>query len=305
MSPIKTSLGILTITAALQVNGAAVTGYGPKITDPIMIVTSPKSGQSVRNASLVVTGTVKDNMPVEGVYYQLNSGGWTLATSSNSWSNWTASVTLTQPWTNTIRACAVALSGSVSHTNTVKFTYAVYVPVTVMNDGCGTVTHNYNGKLLQIGKSYSMTATACNGFGFTGWTGSEATKNHTLTFTMASNLTFVANFVDTQRPVLAILSPKANQKLSTVECLLSGRASDNVGVVGVYYQLNGTGWSPASTTNGYTNWAAGVTLASRLEHYSSLCDRRRRQLLADQHCEMYLHRQQLSHNGASVIRKIQ
>ena len=35
-----------------------------------------------------------------------------------------------------------------------------------------------------------------------------------------------------------------------------------LGVVGVYYQLNGTGWNLATTTNGNTNWTASVTLVT-------------------------------------------
>jgi hypothetical protein len=80
-------------------------------------------------------------------------------------------------------------------TDKVSFVYVLTAPLTVLINGNGTVSPNYNGAQLQIGENYSMTARAKAGFGFTNWTGSWTTNGATLKFTMASNLTFTANFV--------------------------------------------------------------------------------------------------------------
>ena len=210
-----------------------------------------------------MTGTAKDNVAVDSVYYELNGGGWTLAATTNDWTNWTASATLT-PGANSLRSYAVDASGNLSLTNTVKFTYVLYAPLTVQWTGQGTVSPGYGGKLLQVGKSYTMTATPARGFAFTGWTGSQPATTARLTFQMNSNLAFTANFADVQRPVLVILSPKANQNVSTAALTVSGKAGDNVGVVSVFYQLNGAGWNLATTANNWTNWTADVTLAPGL-----------------------------------------
>ena len=244
-------------TQAGGVYTQAVTG------NPKLSIASPKSGQSVSNALLVIAGTVTDKVSVDAVYYQLNGGGWMPATPSHSWSNWTASVTPT-PGPNTLQAYALDATGKLSLTNTVKFTYVLYAPLTVQWTGQGTVNPDYGGKLLQVGKSYTMTATPARGFAFTGWTGSQPATTARLTFQMNSNLAFTANFADVQRPVLAILSPKANQKVSAAALSVSGKAGDNVGVVSVLYQLNGAGWNLATTANAWTNWTAAVTLASGL-----------------------------------------
>ncbi len=45
--------------------------------NPKLTITSPKSGQSVSNALLLVTGTVTDSVAVDDVDHQLNSNGWT------------------------------------------------------------------------------------------------------------------------------------------------------------------------------------------------------------------------------------
>ena len=136
---------------------------------------------------------------LRGQCFHLNSNSvWTAAapTSGNNFSNWTASVTLT-PGTNTIQAYSVDSSGNVSPTNKITFVYILSAVLTVNEIGEGRISTNYNGQLLPIGRNFQMTATATNGFQFTGWTGSSTTNSPTLIFTMASNLVFTANFADT------------------------------------------------------------------------------------------------------------
>jgi len=76
--------------------------------------------------------------------------------------------------------------------------YVLSAPLVVNIVGNGTVNPNYNGSLLQIGATYTMTASAGAWYVFTNWTGSLTTNGATLVFTMASNLTFTANFVPAQ-----------------------------------------------------------------------------------------------------------
>jgi hypothetical protein len=234
----------------------------PDTTNPVVNIMTPTANEDWSNAALTVTGTAGDNVGVADVYYSLNGGGWNSATTANNWANWTANVTLV-PGTNTIAAYAVDNSGNLSTTSTVSFMYVtapLTAPLTVLINGGGTVSPNYNGVLLQIGQNYSMTATAAGGFAFTNWTGSLTTSSVTLNFTMASNLTFTANFVDVQKPTVSIVSPTANEDWSNAALTVTGTAADNVGVADVYYSLNGSSWTNASTVNEWTNWTANVTL---------------------------------------------
>jgi hypothetical protein len=64
------------------------------------------------------------------------------------------------------------------------------------------------------------------------------------------------------RPVLTILSPTAGETVTTAAFTVSGTASGGAGVTNVWYQLNGAGWVPAVTANGWANWTAAVTLTS-------------------------------------------
>jgi len=239
-------------------SNAILTVFIPDITRPTNTITAPTSGLQVGNASYTVTGTAGDNVAVSNVWYQLNNTGWNPATpvSVNQWSNWTAQVILVQG-SNTVQAYAVDTSGNVSTTNTVIFDYIVSGVLTVNTNGNGTVSPNYNGAWLQIGQNYSMTATATAGFAFVNWTGSIVTNGATLQFTMASNLTFTANFADATKPTNTITAPTAGQRWSNSTFTVTGTASDNVQVAGVWCQVNGGGWSNAAGT---TSWSALVNL---------------------------------------------
>ena len=243
-------------------SNAILTVFVPDTTPPTLSITSPTSNQRWSNDVFNVTGTAKDNVGVANVFYLLNNTYWSNAVSVNNWTNWTASVALA-PGTNTLQAYAVDTSGNVSKTNIVKFVYVLSAVLTVSTNGEGSISPAYNGVLLQIGVNYSMTATAKTGFGFTNWTdglGNVLTNKATLKFAMESNLTFVANFVDTARPTNTITSPTANQRCSNDVFNVTGTARDNVGVTNVFYLLNSTGWSNAVSPNNWANWTASVTL---------------------------------------------
>ncbi len=228
-------------------------------TAPTLTITAPKAGLNVSNAAFTMTGTAKDNVGVNSVLFQLNGGSWQLATTSNGWTNWNAGVTLT-PGTNIIKAYAADAAGNNSVTQSVSFFYVLNALLTVNTNGRGTVSPNDNGVSLEIGKSYTIKAAASTGFKFTGWTGSQTTTNASLTFLMESNLTFTANFIDFQNPTLSITAPSSGQKVTNAAFLVTGKASDNASIAGVYYEIDGQGWNLASTTNGWTNWTANVVL---------------------------------------------
>jgi uncharacterized repeat protein (TIGR02543 family) len=229
---------------------------------PTVKINPPPAGGDVSSSTVLVQGTASDNVAVAAVYCQLvNADGtnaWQLATGTNTWS---ATITDLIPGANTIRAEAIDTSSNVSKIASVVYNYFISVPLTLNKVGEGTVSGATNGQLLHLGYPYTLTATAAAGFAFTGWTGDITTNSRTLKFSMSSNLSLTANFVDVEKPTLSITAPLSRQRWSNSVFNVTGKAKDNVGVASVWYQVNTAPWANnVNTSNGYTNWNVSVTL---------------------------------------------
>jgi hypothetical protein len=231
---------------------------------PLVSITSPAAGAILTNTQVTLEGGASASAGVEDVYYQINGGSWMEAWTDGDWTDWSTNVTLS-PGSNTISAMAVDLDGTDSAITSVECFCAVTTPLEVLTNGSGTVSSNYNKQWLVIGKNYSMTATAApgSGFAFANWTGgtnlpfSVLTNKPRLTFTMASNLTLAANFVDVAPPGISISLPARNGRWSNSIFTASGTAKDNVQVSNVWCQLNSSGWTLAAPGNtNWTNWTA-------------------------------------------------
>ena len=229
---------------------------------PTLTITTPTASQFWSNSVFTAAGTANDNYQMSNVWYQLNGAGWNLSTTTNGWTNWTANLNL-QASNNVLQAYAADTAGNLSTTSSVSFTYIVSDTLRVQTTGLGSLSPNYSNAVLQIGKSYNMTATAGTGFKFTNWilstnwVGNIVSNNSTLNFVMQSNLTLQANFVDTNRPALSIAAPTTGQRWSNLVFTASGTATDNWQVASVQVQLNGGIWTNATGT---TNWSAPLTL---------------------------------------------
>src|SRR6185369_12854620 len=103
--------------------------------------------------------------------------------------------------TNSIRAFAVDTLGNCSPIDRSTVFFVVTKRLIVFASGQGTVSPNLNNQYLEVGGSYSMTATPGAGYVFSNWVGgaglsmAELSKTRTLNFLMQSNLTVRANFI--------------------------------------------------------------------------------------------------------------
>lgn len=154
-------------------------------------ITLPKTGLRVTNAMYLAQGTAASQASIREVWYQLNNGTWALAEGT---SNWSAALNLI-PGPNTLRAFAVDSSNTASSVVSNTLTFARLAPMVVQIEGDGTVTPNYNGQLLEIGKAYCMVAKGNHGQVFLNWSGSLSNDAPKLTFVMQSNLVLQANFM--------------------------------------------------------------------------------------------------------------
>jgi uncharacterized repeat protein (TIGR03803 family) len=240
---------------------------------PALSITNVAAGLNVSNADFTVKGTAGDNAAVSNVFYLLNNGGWSNAVTGNNWSNWSDAVALV-PGTNTIAAYAADTSGNVSTTNSASLFFVVTNQLEVQATGLGTISPNYSNAWLDIGRNYSITSAPAGGFIFTNWTvstnwlGDAIVVSKILQFTMESNLTLQANFLETNRPRLTITAPMAGQHMTNALAAVVGTTTDSWKVSAVWYQLTngilpGGTWNLITgTTNNYTNWTAAITLAT-------------------------------------------
>jgi len=136
---------------------------------------SPLSGWYDEGTNLVIFAT-----PPFG-----NSFNSWIGTGSGAYSgtNNPAAITMNEPITET-----AAFDGPI--TNRIK----------VVINGNGTVSPNYNGRSLQVGRVYTMTAKPASGYVFANWIGGYTSGGFTstvprLTFLMTNGLVFEANFV--------------------------------------------------------------------------------------------------------------
>ena len=212
IASVTSSLTVVTMPAgAISLTAT----YVIDTTKPTLKIASPMAKAKIvaTNGLFTVRGTAVDKLALANVLVQLNGGTWTNAITTNSWKNWSLPVML-MPGTNTIRAYSVDSAVNNSSTATVVFTYAPGAVMQVQTNGAGTVTPAYNGLVLEIGKSYKMTAKAvAKASIFTNWTygisGPVATNKTIITFVMQSNLVLTANFRSLLAPAVALASVAA------------------------------------------------------------------------------------------------
>jgi hypothetical protein len=167
---------------------------------PTVVITYPASNAKIlTNGLVIIRGTAADNGVLKEVKYQLRTGDWTNAVSTNVFKAWTADY-VPVAGLNTSKVYGVDMQGNSSATSTVVFTYIPGALLTVQTNlpAGGTITPSLNGKVLQIGSTNTMTAAAKTGYVFTNWTygigGTVVTNGKVVKFVMTTNLVLTANF---------------------------------------------------------------------------------------------------------------
>jgi hypothetical protein len=192
------------ITFVMQTN-TALTARFVDVASPSVAITAPKAKAAVSNATLQVSGTATDNGSVYAVYYRLNSNAWTLAQTTNHWSNWTASLALIAK-SNTLQAYSADSASNLSKTASVSFTYIRTAPIGLSTNGNGTILLGgkaiTNQTPLVVGSSYTLTAKPGAGCVFSNWSGSVSANTNVVTFTMSADTALRVSFVT--NPFVAI-----------------------------------------------------------------------------------------------------
>src|SRR5262249_8217781 len=137
------------------------------IIKPQVTIVSPAAGARVTNAFVTVRGTAKDESGVARVECWVDNGPSLMATGTVSWG---AQLELS-PGTNRVFVKSIDLGSNESVPVMRSVFFAVLRPLSLSTNGVGSVTPFPNGKLLEIGKSYMLTATPGKGYVFSNWSG--------------------------------------------------------------------------------------------------------------------------------------
>lgn len=158
---------------------------------PKLTLVSPEPKARFTHPLLVATGTAKDNEGLERVEYRFN-GGDILA--ADGVAEWTVRLHM-HPGRNTLEVRAVDLAGNTSDWLTLSCDYLITSPLLIQITGEGDITPNLARDLLEIGRTYTITAEPARGWVFARWTGGVNSEKPRLDFVMRTNLVLIANFV--------------------------------------------------------------------------------------------------------------
>jgi hypothetical protein len=233
---------------------------------PGLRITAPTAGLKVRatNGLFTIRGAAADNRIVANVLVKLNNDSYVSAGTTDGWRTWSLPVTLT-PGTNTILAYCEDLAINSSLISTVMCVYVETTGIAIQTNGAGSVTLSPAG-IAEVGKTYTLTATAKPGSLFSHWTGSMPTTNRVVMFTMEPGKTVTANFTDIAKPTVVIKTPTALQKVygTNGNFTVTGTATDNLALSNVLVSVNSGLFTPAITTNACKSWSLPVVLSTSL-----------------------------------------
>ncbi|MEO8064706.1 MAG: Ig-like domain-containing protein [Pseudomonadota bacterium] len=291
----RDAAGNTTTSAARTVN---VNNGGGDTQAPTVSLTAPASGATVAG-SISITASASDNVAVVGVQFKVdgvNSGAedtrspfsrtWDSRTASNGAHSLTAvardaagntttsaarSVTVnngggdtTAPTASlTAPASGATVSGSISITANASDNVAV-VGVQFKVDGVNTGTEDTSSPYSRTWDS----STASNGTHSLTAVARDAAGNST---TSTARSVTVSNGGDTQSPTVSLTAP-ANGATVSGSVSVTANASDNVGVVGVQFRLDGntlgsedlsSPYSVSWTTSGSSNGSHQLTATAR------------------------------------------
>jgi hypothetical protein len=244
---------------AVEIQADMITPIAPDIINPIVAITTPVAGDV--SATINVTANASDNISVAGVQFKLNganlgaedvaapySVSWNTLTATNGSYTLTAvardaagNITTSAPVVVNVNNPADTQGPTVSITAPAAGNVTGTINVTANaadNIGVSGVQFKLNGVNLgaeDVAVPYSVswnTLTSTNGSYTLTAVARDAAGNTT---TSAGVIVTVNN--DTQAPTITITAPAAGNVSGTIN--VTANASDDVGVVGVQFKLNG------------------------------------------------------------------
>jgi chitodextrinase len=261
------------ILGSLAVTGGAT--FTIDITSPTVSISAPASGASVGGSAVTVMASASDNVALEGVQFKLDgvnlgaeditspySVNWNSTTATNGSHTLTAVATDTAGNTTTTSGTIVTVDNSPptismsapANGSTVSGSSVTISASASDNNAVAGVQFNLDGVNLNAEDTTSPYSIA--------WNSTTATNgSHTLRAVArdaAGNLTTSASItvtVDNAAPAVSITTPVVSASVAGSAVTVTASASDNVGVVGVQFKLDGVNLGAEDITSPYSvNW---------------------------------------------------
>ena len=264
---------------------SAVNVTVPDTTPPTVTITAPSSGATV-TGTVIVSANASDNVGVVGVQFKLDGANLgtegTAAPYAVNWDTATASA-----GTHNLTAVARDAAGNGTTSSAVSVTVRDTTPPTVTMtapasgatvSGTITVSANASDNVGVVGVQFKLdganlgaedttapysvnwdTATAVNGSSHTLTADGRDAAGNTTTTSAVTVTVSNGPPPDTTPPTVTISAPASGATVSGTTAV-SASASDDVGVAGVQFQLDGANLGAEDTTAPYSiNWDTTTT----------------------------------------------
>jgi outer membrane protein assembly factor BamB len=171
-------------------NAKGVTIDDLKGDGPVVLVVSPPDNSRLSQPVLDLRGMVKSRRRVAQVLVSVGGGSFVPAAGLENWSHQTP----VKPGLVLVRVKAIDADGreSAPEERTYHFNSSSTLAVEVVGDG--RINPDLNGRELNVGQPYELTAVPGPGSEFVGWSGGVTSASPTLRFMMNNNLWLRAQF---------------------------------------------------------------------------------------------------------------
>ena len=194
--------GLIAIGRNAELPGAIVGGRNGDDIRPTVVVQYPLDATRIEETpatpALYVFGTAADDSGISVVEFQtLHAGTLSPLGTASGGSPWSFPLILRpgDGGVHTVFVRAIDINGNESELVSRTFTYVVTKDFTVTASRGGSVTAGYLGTTpREVGKSYTIVATAAPGYRFNGWTGSVVSPARRIQFTMEEGFRLEADF---------------------------------------------------------------------------------------------------------------
>ena len=259
---------------------------GSDTTPPVVSMTAPGSGATVSGTAVTVSASASDAVGVVGVQFTLDGANLgaedTSSPYSVTWNTTTASNT-----THTLAArardaagnttTATAVTVTVSNTDNTLPTIAMTAPGngTTVSGNNVTVSANASDNVGVVGVQFKLDGgnlgaeDTASPYAISWNTLSVSNGSHTLTATArdaannvrtATAVSVTVSNADTIAPLVSMTAPADGTTVSGNNVTVSASASDNVGVVGVQFLIDGVATGPEDKTAPYSvSWNTTAT----------------------------------------------